>query len=214
MEFRAVIFDFDGVLIDSEIVNIEAGVRGFAAFGYELTQEDRKTILGRHSEDYTRMFQKKYNLPESIIGDLLSNIDEEYDSMFESFIRLKPDVKETIGFLKSKGVSLSIATGNELMNVQKFVEKFGFQDIFDHFTTFEDVTKRKPDPEVYVVAKEKTGLPVKEILAIEDTGIGIEAAKGAGLVCVAIPTEHTQKQDLLGADYVFGSMRELVKLFE
>ncbi len=213
MKFRAVVFDFDGVLIDSEIVNVEAGARGFAAFGYSLTQEDRAVILGRHSYDYTKIFQQRLGFEKLIIEPLRQKINEEYDRMFGSFIRLKPGVKEIIEFLKARGVQLSIATGNELKNVKIFIHKFGFEDVFDYFTTFEDVTRRKPDPEVYIIAKEKTGIPTEQTIAIEDTEIGVEAVKGAGLVCVAIPTENTKVHNFSRADYVFNSIQEVEKLF-
>jgi HAD superfamily hydrolase (TIGR01509 family) len=213
MNIRAVIFDFDGVLVDSEQVNIEAGVRGFADFGFDLTQADKAIIVGRHSQDYSKILREKYCLPETISDPLLAKIAEEYDRTFEGFIRLQPGVKETLNYLREKKILLSIATANRRRSVETFMNKFNLQDYFGFIISNENITKRKPDPEIYLAAKNRLDLPDNQIIAVEDTEIGVEAAKGAGLVCVAIPNQHTKDHGFSKADYVFKSIKEITMFF-
>lgn len=79
--------------------------------------------------------------------------------------------------------------------------------------TREDVSERKPNPEIYIKAKNELGYNLDEIIVVEDTEIGVSAAKSAGLTCVAIPNQYTKKQDFSNADYVLGSIGELCKKF-
>lgn len=214
MIFKAVIFDFDGVLIDSEIVNIEAGAKAFAEFGYELTQEDRTEIVGRSSLDHTKIFQKKFNFSEETREALLKKIAEEYDLMFEGLIKLQPHVKETLEFLRGKEIISGIATTNRRHRVEMFFKKYGLENYFGFAITNEDLTRRKPDPEAYLLAKSRTGFKDDEILAIEDTEYGVTSAKDASLKCAAIPTHLTKGHNFSRADYVFSSMIEVEGLFK
>ena len=79
--------------------------------------------------------------------------------------------------------------------------------------TREDVSERKPNPEIYIKAKNELGYNLDEIIVVEDTEIGVSAAKSAGLTCVTIPNQYTKKQDFSNADYVLGSIGELCKKF-
>lgn len=213
MKFKAVIFDFDGVLIDSEIVNIEAASKGLAEFGYELSQEDRQKIVGLHSLDYLRILKQKFGFGEDMIEPMRQKIGSEYDSMFEGLIKLQTYVKEILEFLKARGVMMGIATTNRQKRVDIFLNKYGLKNLFDFSVTLEDITKRKPDPEAYLMAKSRTPFSGEEILAIEDTEYGVISAKEAGLKCAAIPTHLTKDHDFSRADYVFSSMKEVEKLW-
>lgn len=211
--FKAVIFDFDGVLIDSEIVNIKAGTKAFAEFGYELTQDDRAQIVGRSSLDYTKIVQEKFKFSEDIREVILKKIAEEYDIIFEGLIKLQPHIKEILEYLDKKKIVMGIATTNRRRRVEVFFKKYGLGNYFAFAITNEDITKRKPDPEAYLMAKSRTSFRDEEILAIEDSEFGVMSAKDAGLKCVAIPTHLTKNHDFSRADYIFNSMEEVERLF-
>lgn len=212
--FKAVIFDFDGVLIDSEIVNIEAAVRAMQAFGFELSQEDRRDVVGRDSSDYLKIFQDRLGFSEDIEAQIRTKVSEVYDGMFEGLIKLQPHVKEILEFLRAKEIIMGIATGNRQKRVNVFTRKYNLESYFSFSVTKDDVVKLKPNPEAYLLAKSHTPFSGDEILAIEDTEYGVISAKEAGLKCAAIPTHLTKNHDFSRADYVFGSLKEVEKLFE
>lgn len=213
MKLKAVIFDFDGVLIDSEIVNIEAANKGLAAFGYELSQEDRREIVGRSSLDYINLLQDKLGFEDDAKSAIRQKISEEYNLMFEGLIKLQPYVKEVLEYLKKRNIVMGIATTNRQKRVDVFLTKYNLKSFFDFSVTQEDISKRKPDPEAYLLAKSRTPFSGEEILAIEDTEYGVVSAKGAGIKCAAIPTHLTKDHDFSRADYVFSTMKEVEKLF-
>ena len=213
MKLKAVIFDFDGVLIDSEIVNIEAGAKAFGEFGYELTQEDRAKIVGLHSHDYVKMFQGRMGFSEEIRTKILEKIVEEYNLIFEGLIKLQPHVKEVLEYLRNKNIVMGIATTNRRQRVETFFRKYNLENYFAFAITSEDLTKRKPDPEAYQLAKSRTPFEDAEILTIEDSEYGVNSAKGAGLVCAAVPTHLTKDHDFSRADYVWSSIKEVENFF-
>ncbi len=125
-----------------------------------------------------------------------------------------PEALSVCKQLKSLGVLLSIATNSGQITFHKFEEKHGFKGLFDIVTTGEKLTKKKPDPEIYNVAKQKLNMPESSILVVEDSGVGVLSAKSAGLAVCAIPTEETAMHDFSKADYKFKSITELLSLFD
>ncbi|MCK4399310.1 MAG: HAD-IA family hydrolase, partial [Methanophagales archaeon] len=113
---------------------------------------------------------------------------------------------------KSKGIILALATPSTRDSVKRFLQKFRLEGYFKVVLTREDVSERKPNPEIYIRAKNELGYNPDEIIVVEDTEIGVIAAKSAGLNCAAIPNQYTKKQDFSKADYVLESIGELSKL--
>jgi len=208
---NAIIFDFDGVLADSEHINIEAGVRVFGEIGHELNGEERKYIAGKHSKDTVPYIIKSrgINIEEEVI---VQRFQQLYNELWESDVLAMPAIKEALHALKKKGIVLAIATNNRKARVDIFIDRFGLDDIFSIIIGNEDITKRKPDPEVYLKAIEKLGLPSEVIIAVEDSAVGLQAAKAAGLRCAVIPNQYTIDHDFLSADFVLKSAHDLLGL--
>ena len=209
--FKAVAIDLDGVLIDSEDVHIRTTQWGFQEYGYSLTEKELEYIVGRHPKEYVPYIVKKNKLninPE----DARLAARELYDKLWDESIQLMPEAKETIDMLKEKGLTLVLATNSDSKIVEKFIEKFSLQGVFSGLVTGDEVTKRKPDPEIYLKAKEILGLPGNQILVVEDSEIGVLAAKNAGLSCVAVPNKYTKDMDFSKADYVVESLKGVVEI--
>ncbi len=120
-------------------------------------------------------------------------------------------MKETLETLKERGITLALATTSTSDSVRKFLHKFRLLGYFTLILTREDVSERKPNPEIYIKADDELGYNHDEIIVVEDTEIGVRAAKSAGLNCVAVPNQYTKKQDFSMADYVIESIAELSK---
>ncbi|HEY5220928.1 MAG TPA: HAD family phosphatase [Candidatus Paceibacterota bacterium] len=206
---KGIIFDFDGVLIDSEHINITAGIQAFKEFGYDLSNADKKLIPGQHSENVISQILKLrgLDLPKEALREQYS---KAYGDMWEDAVTVMPQAKETLQRLKSGGITLGLATNNYRSRVETFLKQTELGNIFSVIVSGEDVAKRKPDPEVYVRAKIKLGLPDESILAIEDGAVGLASAKGAGLRCAIILNQYSAGQDFSNADFVFKSLAELI----
>jgi len=203
---KAVIFDLDGVLRDSARVNIRAAEKSFKKLGIEIDEEDRKVIVGRHPDDYTLILRKKY------VFDVERYKEIKSKSYFELLKKaeLLPFANDVLERLRRKGIKLALATSSLVEGTYDFfINKFGLEGFFNVVVTFEDCLKRKPEPEIYLKVLEKLGLPANECAVVEDTVVGIEAAKKAGIKCIAIPNEYTKNQDFSEADFVVSSLAEL-----
>lgn len=209
---KAVIFDLDGVLIDSEALNIQSVVDSFRKVGIKLQETEKNYIIGRHSTDYLPAFGKNHGISSAMQKTIDELRHENYHNLWSKVVTLMPGAKKTVNYLKSKEITIVLATSSSRNAVNKFLNKFHKSNAFSLIVTKDDVTKRKPDPQIYNLVKEKINLNDEEILVVEDTQIGVEAAKSAGLICVAIPNKYTENQDFSKADYILGSLEELLNI--
>ena len=192
---KAVIFDRDGVLVDSEFANVKAAELAFDEFGILLTQQEKEWIVGRHPDDYLIPFKEKYDLDYEKYRQLQR---KHYSGIFQS----TPIFEETIKFLKAihhKGIALAICTSSNRELTSRLLERIGIQDLFQVIVAKGDYSKRKPDPEPYIVTAEKLGLEPEDCLVIEDSDVGLKSAINAGMKCIVIFNEFTKDQDFTGA---------------
>lgn len=209
---KAVAFDLDGVLIDSETLGIQTAVQSFLQAGVELSEAEKDYIHGRHPVDYIPTLGQKHGISLAMQKKIDELRHENYHALWDKAVSLMSDAKNIINYLKSRKITIVLATSSSVRVVNKFLNKFHFSNTFSLIVTKDDVTKRKPDPQIYNLVKKKINLKEKEILVVEDTQIGVESAKAAGLICLAIPNEYTKSQDFSKADYILRSLKELRKL--
>jgi len=209
---KAIIFDLDGVLLDSVGRDMAISVRVFKKFGYSITKADEQYIIGWHPADRISLFAKQFDISEEEQRLILEDEKRLYRELWDSTSKLLPGVKETLERMKNCGITLALATTSTNESVQNFMQKFRLLGYFKLVLTREDVSERKPNPEIYIKAHDELGYNHDEIIVVEDTEIGVRAAKSAGLNCVAVPNQHTKKQDFSKADYVLESIGELSKV--
>lgn len=210
---KAIIFDFDGVLVDSELVNIEAGSKTFKDRGMPLTNEERLYIIGRSSADYVPHFLTARSIIDpDIHHSIIEELRINYYAMWEDTVTLTPGVGKTLSSLKARGKKLAISTTNLRSTIDRFFRVFGFADAFDVVVTGEDVRRRKPDPEVYTLTIQKLGIAPSEGIVVEDTAVGIAAGKAAGLRCIAFPNVYTKNNDFSAAGGIINSLEDLLEL--
>ncbi len=202
---KAVIFDRDGVLLDSEYTNVRSGELAFKELGVTLTDAEKKSIVGRHPEEYAQPILTKHNLDYDKLEELL---DDRYYELLES----TPIFEETIQLVKdiyARGIALALCTSSEKASTIKLLERMGIQDLFKVIVTHEDCSKHKPDPAPYLVTAQKLGVAPQDCLVIEDSEVGLQAALGAGMKCVIIYNTYTKGHDFSGAQQVVDSAGKL-----
>lgn len=199
MKFKAVIFDKDGVIVDSEPLQYLAFKEVLAEYGHVYTEEDNKNLsLGKSSELTYTNIKQKYGIVDIETFKLRRRL--RYRELAETKLRTRPGTLSLICQLHRK-LPLAVASGSSeklLINDLKKVRVFRYFKII----VSGEFYKSKPDPEIFLVTAQKLEILPRECIVIEDSQAGVEAAKSAGMYCIAIPNSFTSHQDFSRADYV------------
>ncbi|CAN5782798.1 HAD family phosphatase [soil metagenome] len=208
---QAVVFDLDGLLIDSEPVQFAAWEAFVAEYDRELHDDLRRRMYGTRLVDSAQMVAEELQLP--IDGpQVASERDALFFSMIPGNIRAKPGAVDLLGWLRSEGVRTALATSGHQRYVDLACRSAGIPRRFDVEVTGDLVERGKPDPETFVAAARLLGVPASDTLVLEDSPQGVQAAVGAGAVCFAIPDDPGNHDvDLSEAHRVVPSLAEVIR---
>ena len=211
---RYIIFDMDGVLVDSEKAIRFACVRMFERRGLSVLPEDFLPFTGMGENRFIGGVAEKYGSEFDM--DMKSETYDIYDEIAEEYVIVYDGIKELIIELKSRGYKLALASAADDIKVKINLRCIGLsKSDFNSVVTGNDVTKHKPDPEVFLVACEKLGGKPEESLVIEDAVAGCGAAKAAKMACIGVTS--TFDADVLkkaGADFTVGKTIDMLRLLE
>jgi len=204
---KAIIFDMDGVLVDSEPINYEVNKIAFEKAGVKISKKEfieEWVVKGTGSREAI----KRHNVKMSF-EDLQKIKKKIYFDVLKKKVKLKPNAKTALIRLNKK-YKMALASHAHKYNVNIIVSKFSLDKFFHVILSKQDVNKGKPDPEIFLKASERLGVKPDECLVIEDTEKGIIAAKRAGMMCIAVPDNWTKKYNNFSrADLVVKSLREI-----
>lgn len=210
---KAIIFDLDGVLVDTEFFQSKAWIEVLKKYNISVSLKDLLPYKGKSGEVIEKELKEKYKLPVEK-GELLRKRDCYVLDIFKKEkIQTMPYAKTTLDFLTNKK-RLALASTGTKEEVFLKLKKVGFDKYFSVITTRDDVKRGKPYPDIYLAALKKIQFNSKDCLAIEDTQPGVESAKSAGLICFAIPNEFSVQQNFSKADKKFSSLKEVVQEFK
>ncbi|OGZ42574.1 MAG: hypothetical protein A3C80_03710 [Candidatus Ryanbacteria bacterium RIFCSPHIGHO2_02_FULL_45_43] len=210
---KGIIFDFDGILVDSEKVNTSAAIKTFEDIGEPLDAAELTYIPGKSSVDFIPLFAEKRSIIDTKEQKKIYEQNKKnYNELWDKMAVVPSQIPEIIQSLSSKKKKLAIATTNRLEIVEKFFKRSGLNKMFSVVITGENVKHRKPYPETYLCAIEQLNLPSKKLLAVEDTVVGLSAAKNAGLRCAVLPSNYSKNDDFSRADFVIRSILDLLKI--
>ncbi len=201
---KAVIFDRDGVLIDSEYANVGATEETFKELWITINEEDKQQIIGRHPKDHLEYFHTKYTFSDD---DFWGIIYKRYYDLLDKV----PFIWKAINLWNriKDDVILALNTSSELKDTLWLLKKGNMENLFTALTTAEDTQKRKPEPDSYLLTAQKLGVLPSECVAIEDSAIWLTSAKAAGMKCIIIPNAYTKNQDFSQADLIVDSADEI-----
>ena len=203
------IFDMDGVLIDSYRAHFESWRRIAAEEGLHITEPQFAKTFGRTSREIIAALWGDKTCDETKIQDL----DRRKEAAFRDLIRddfpIMPGARELLDELHANGFLLAIGSSGPPENVALTLERLGRQSLFSAVVTGMDVTRGKPDPQVFLLAAERLGLPPDRCVVVEDAPAGIEAAHAAGAKAVGLASTGRTHQDLAAADLVVDHLHEL-----
>jgi len=206
--FKAIVFDFDGLILDTEGPVYRSWVEVYQAHGEELPFERWIQIVG----STTLEFHPQHHLEERLGKPLPQEVLDRRVSRRTELVlaeKLLPGVVELADEAASAGFKLGVASSSTNDWVRGHLARLGILDRFDCIRCRDDVAHAKPEPDLYLAALDCLGVAANEAVAIEDSPNGIAAAKRAGLRCVAIPNAITRGLDLSHADLVVASLAGL-----
>lgn len=209
---KAIVFDMDGVLIDSEQVMSKAAILALKEFGVNAQPYDFIPFMGQGENSFIGNVARKYNVEYQYA--MKYRAYEIYDELVSNEAKLFPNIKETITALKKRGYRISLASGADMMKVSSNIRAIGMEESdFEAFVTGNDVTRNKPEPDIFLLAAEKMKINPAYCLVCEDTISGIKAAKAAGMQCLGI-TSSLQSEVLKnsGADETSDSIHILLDI--
>jgi beta-phosphoglucomutase len=203
-KFKALLFDLDGTLVDSEHFHFNTWNELLAESNIQLEYSDfLKNYAGIPLPGNAKRLKELYEI-ESPLELLISKKEDlTVERLKTSTINLMPYVQETLDFFKSKGLVMALVTASKRADVDEMFRKNGLDEYFSLLITRSDVINSKPDPESYNLAVERLGLQKSECLVFEDTLNGLRAAKAAGLTCFAIQANTDDHLKLSAADKIF-----------
>lgn len=208
-KFKALLFDLDGTLVDSEHFHFNTWNELLSESNVELTYDDfLKNYAGIPLPGNASRLKDLYEI-ETSLEELISR--KEYltvERLKTSEIGLMPFVQSAMDYFFSKELAMVLVTASKRADVDEMFKKNGLHKYFNFLVTRSDVKNSKPDPESYNLAVEKLGLLKEECLVFEDTLNGLRAAKAAGLTCYAIQGNTEDHEKLAAADKIFLDFEE------
>ena len=183
---EAVLFDMDGLLIDTETVYIEAYMAAAKAMEVEMPLALCHAMIGRPSPDCEAMIQDHFgpafrsDLYEARVGDHAKRI-------LDAHVPVKPGAAELLAWLGERGLPLAIATSSRATTLQRRLGRAGLLGHFKAIATRYDVERGKPHPDVYLEAARRLGVAPERCIAFEDSNVGLTAAHAAGTMAIMVP---------------------------
>lgn len=214
---EAVIFDMDGVLINSEPIHCEIEKKLFDQLGIAVVEAVHRSYMGTSNEFMYSDLKSRFDLSESVRE--LIDIDESFRCEYfkrTEVINLNEGVISLLHEIKSAGLKLAVATSSSPAIAKILLNRCKIASIFDAIVTTKEAGKSKPSPEVYLLAAQKIGVVPANCIVFEDSPNGLLAAKSAGMYCVAIQYDSELRQELSKADYLIRTFTgfTLSQLFE
>ncbi|MBE7119834.1 HAD family hydrolase [Bacillus cereus] len=203
---KAIIFDFDGLIVDTETIWFHSFRDAVREYGGELPLEEFAKCIGTTDEvlyAYLKeQLKEKYN--EHVLKGKVTNLHKEKMKIPKA----RDGVKEYLEEAKELGLKIALASSSSREWVVRFLEELQIRDYFEVIKTREDVEKVKPDPALYRVAVEELGIELSEVVVFEDSLNGLRAAIAAGLKCVVVPNDVTRNLQFENHHLRIESMKE------
>lgn len=205
---RGVIFDVDGVLVDSEALIREASIRMFAELGVNVRAEDFEPFIGCGEDRYIGGVAERYGVKLDL-ATAKKRVYEIYLQLAPERLRPFPGAVDLVRLCRKKGLKVAVASSADRMKVEANLRCFGIPAArWDAVITAEDVTKKKPAPDIFLKAAVRLCLLPANCVVVEDSVAGVQAGKKAGMRVVAVAHTFAPEQ-LAGADVVRRNIAEV-----
>jgi pseudouridine 5'-phosphatase len=194
---RAVVFDLDGLMFNTEDLYDLVAERLLERRGQRFSAELKRAMMGRPSPVALQIMIDAHQLPATV-----PQLEQESDELFAEILATQlaplPGLETLLAALEAAALPKAIATSSRRTFTQTVLGRFGFEPRFQFLLTSEDVVRGKPHPEIYQQAARRLGLPPSQVMVLEDSENGCRAAVAAGAFTVAVPSPHSHDHEFDG----------------
>lgn len=209
----AVIFDMDGVLLDSEPLHLRATQAALGERGASYTERDNRAFFGATDAELFGVLRILFDLPVPA-ATLVAAKRDRLVALIRTEARPLPGVPAVPRQLRTAGLPLALASSSPRPVVDVVLETLGLEGLFQAVVSGDDVARGKPAPDAFLLAARRLGVPAERCLVVEDSRNGVLAAKAAGMTVAAVPCPATSHEDFSPADWVLPSLEALPKVLE
>jgi HAD superfamily hydrolase (TIGR01509 family) len=212
---RAVVFDLDGLMFDTEALFFRAASEMLAARSKTFTPEIMRAMIGRRSREVGHLIKTMTGLDEPL-EDLLEDIRRRFYAEVDTAVHPTPGLFRLLDRLAHLRLPLAVATSSGRAYAERLLLRHGLRERFGVLLGAEDVSRGKPDPEIYALAARRLGHPPETVLVLEDSPAGVAAGIAAGAFVVGVPHEHSPVEALRSAHLIAPRLDspELLGLFD
>jgi beta-phosphoglucomutase len=206
---RAVIFDMDGVIVDTAAYHFKSWQKIFGKYGVTFTKEQFPHIFGRRDDAIIRIIMGD-NVPPDQIQKMSREKEEYFREIVKENIKALPGAVELIKSLKPNNFKVALASSAVPENVNLVLETLKIRPDFDAVTNGLEVTESKPSPQIYLLAASKVGVKPENSIVIEDAVMGVMGAKRGGMKAIAVTTSHNRAEfEEAHPDLVVDTLKEV-----
>ena len=206
---RALIFDFDGLILETEEPTFKSWQEVYRSFGHSLPFSTWSIMVGTTQSGFDPLKELQKRVKAEVDWGVVETRRQESENAFIEAQSILPGVEGYLSDARRLGLQIGLASNSSCQWVSRHLTRIGLVDRFDCICTSDEVQHLKPDPELYLSALGKLKVNAQEAIAFEDSPYGICSAKGAGLFCVAVPNALTIQLALTQADFQLSSLEEM-----
>jgi beta-phosphoglucomutase family hydrolase len=199
---KAVIFDMDGVLIDSEPFHLMVNKRIFEKLGINVSEEEYQNFIGTTHEYMWSKLKEKYRLPQKVAELVNMQLSGNIEFIKNENIGAIKGVIDLLSLIKEENIKIGIASSSPEEVIELVINKLGISDYFSAIVSGEGLKKGKPAPDIFLKTARFLDTEPSNCVVIEDSEKGVNAAKAAGMKCIGFRNQNTGGQDLSNADLI------------
>ena len=216
MEIKAVLFDMDGLMVDTESLSTEAFINSAKAQGYNMTKEETLKVLG-FTKASIYQFWIDYFQGTNVDGKKL--VDDHYEYIENVLYTVGPEkmpyVEELLKYLRENNYKIAVASSSDTADIKNNLEKTKLEKYIDEIASGAEVENGKPAPDVFLLAAERLDVDPKDCLILEDSKAGIKAGKASGAMVFMVPDMFTVDKECEDtADRILTNLGEVIEILE
>lgn len=216
MDIKAVLFDMDGLMVDTESLATEAFIHSAKKQGYDMTKEETLLVLGFTTKSIYE-FWENYFKNSDVSGKQL--VDDHYkyieNILFTTGPRKMPYIEELLKYLKESNYKVAVASSSNMDHIINNMEKTGLKKYIDEFASGAEVENGKPAPDIFLLAAERLGVKPENCLVLEDSKAGVLAGSSAGAKVIMVPDMFKPDEECKERTYrIVGNLGEVISVLE